>query len=71
MNFTKGQLYTHRNMLDVAFNVIIVLWESDKGVTLKVRWYNKAGWDMNIVEVIFIKADQYKHWYKWDQNLCG
>ena len=67
MKFEKGKLYTHRNMLDCIIHVLGPVYQDSEGYVLKVSWWVRAGYSLNMQETISIKRSDLQHWYEWKE----
>lgn len=55
--------YTHNRMLDAAIYVVDSFYLPDGRYVLKIRWMNRKGLYLNILEKIIIKKQEVKNWY--------
>lgn len=61
--FKFQHVYTHNRMLDAAILVIKNYRLLDGRYKLKIRWMNRRGMDLGIIENVTIKKEEVKNWY--------
>lgn len=66
MKFEKGKSYTHKNMLDMIIKVLEVYPTNKNCSALCIRWFNRRGLDIGIMEDIKIKNKDLPFWYEWE-----
>lgn len=66
MRFKSKCFYTHKKMLDCMVRILRPVWGSEDEVELKVEWFLRSGFDMNIRENIIIKKEQFENWYEME-----
>lgn len=59
--FTRGKVYTHKNMLDVCFRIKSILGSSEYEMHLWVEWLRKSNLTpFELVETIYVFDTQFK-----------
>jgi len=58
MNFEEGKQYSHKNMVDVCFEVI----QNFGNGILSVAWYKKNGLNLNARDQIVIKPEEMENY---------
>jgi len=61
--FKFAHTYTHNRMLDCAIYVLKSYRLPDGRYKLKIRWMNRRGMDLGIVENVTIVKSEVKNWY--------
>lgn len=51
-------------MLDTAIHVLDILENKSKHIKLKIKWFNRRGMDLNILETIKINKSDFYNWYR-------
>lgn len=62
--FKPYHVYTHKRMLDAAVFVLESVRLPSGGHSLKIRWVNRRGLDLGLVEQIVVNRDQVGNWYE-------
>ena len=63
--FKPWRTYTHKNMLDCVILVLKSFRVQDGRYKLRVRWMNRRGMDLGIIENVTITRDQIENWCEW------
>lgn len=62
--FKLNKTYTHKKMLDCAILILKTFKLQTADYTIKIKWINKRGMDLGLVENVRITKDQVKNWYE-------
>lgn len=60
--FKPFHKYTHVNAMDVVIFVLSVHYVGPNYTRLKVRWFNKRGLNLNVIQNVKITKEQYPNW---------
>jgi len=68
--FKKGNLYTHKRMLDCAFRVLEIVSNEEDFTSLYIVWFNRRGICLNLNDCITVNKSDFSHWFEFrgDQN---
>lgn len=62
--FKSHHIYSHINMLDCSIYILKSYRLQDGRYKLKVGWYKKDGFNLNIQETVVVTKNQLKNWYE-------